>query len=86
MLVSVVTIALSAAGLYLGFGFLAGCWLAFTRLGNFDPAAQNGSLGFRLLMIPGLAIFWPRFLFAKARSNVPEERNAHRLKSKGGVS
>lgn len=48
-----------------------------TRL---DPAARGSSLGFRLLILPGVTAFWPLLLRRWLRGDVtpPRERNAHR--------
>ena len=45
-----------------------------------DPDAKRGSIGFRLIIIPGICLFWPllavRWVTGKQR---PVEENAHRL-------
>jgi len=48
-----------ALELYLGIGVLFA--LAFVARGAaaIDPAARAGSLGFRVLILPGAAAFWP---------------------------
>jgi hypothetical protein len=49
-------------------------------LGRLDPVAAHGTWGFRLLVLPGLAAFWPLILFrvARGRGQPPLESNAHR--------
>ena len=46
-----------------------------------DPLARSGTWGFRLLILPGSALFWP--LLAKrwfgGAPTPPEERTAHRV-------
>lgn len=46
-----------------------------------DPSAQGWrNLGFRLLIIPGLALFWPWLIKRLWQGSAPPvERNAHRL-------
>jgi len=41
--------------------------------------ARQGSFGFRLLILPGLSVFWPLFLRRLARGDEmpPAEANAH---------
>ncbi len=65
--------------IYLGLGGLFGIAFAFAGAKAIDPAAKNGSIGFKLLIIPGAAFFWPYLLKRWiAKSPPPEERSAHR--------
>jgi hypothetical protein len=45
-----------------------------------DPMARGAGWGFRLLIVPGSAIFWPLLLLRWAAGSVapPVETNAHR--------
>ena len=45
--------------LYLGVGLLFGLVFAFRLVGRFDASARSGTLGFRVLMLPGCAALWP---------------------------
>ena len=48
-----------------------------------DSEARGSSLGFRLLILPGVAAFWPMLLVRWVR-RVPEppiEKNPHRISS-----
>jgi hypothetical protein len=56
-------------------------WLGVQRL---DSEAQGSGVGFRLLILPGVAAFWPMFLYRLRRGIVepPVEKNPHRLSSK----
>ena len=56
-------------------------WLGVQRL---DSEAQGSGIGFRLLILPGVAAFWPMFLQRWLRGVVepPVEKNPHRLSSK----
>mgnify|MGYP006908261177 FL=1 len=48
-------------------------------VGVIDPAAREGTWGFRLLILPGCVAFWPLLLGRwRRRQPPPEERNAHR--------
>jgi hypothetical protein len=49
-----------------------------------DSEAQGSGIGFRLLILPGVAAFWPLFLYRWRRGVVepPVETNPHRLSSK----
>ena len=56
-------------------------WLGVQRL---DSEAQRSGIGFRLLILPGVAAFWPMFLYRWRRGidEPPVEKNPHRLSSK----
>ncbi len=56
-------------------------WLGVQRV---DSEAQGSSIGFRLLILPGVATFWPMFLYRWRRgiAEPPIETNPHRLSSK----
>jgi hypothetical protein len=68
------------AGLGLVFGVLF-VWLGVHRV---DSEAQGSGIGFRLLILPGVAAFWPMFLYRWRRriAEPPTENNPHRLSSK----
>ena len=55
-------------------------WLGVQRL---DSEAQGSGIGFRLLILPGVASFWPMFLYRWRRGidEPPVEKNPHRLSS-----
>lgn len=45
-----------------------------------DHAAKGSTWGFRVLVIPGVALLWPLLLKRVLKGQeTPEERNAHRL-------
>ena len=56
-------------------------WLGVQRL---DSEAQGSGIGFRLLILPGVAAFWPMFVYRWTRriAEPPAEKNPHRLSSK----
>jgi len=56
-------------------------WSGVQRL---DSEAQGSGIGFRLLILPGVAAFWPIFLYRWRRglAEPPVETNPHRLSSK----
>ena len=74
-----IPILLSILGLYLALGFLFGAVFAFGGAKHIDPSAVEGTWGFKLLIIPGCAIFWP-VLFKRwlSKSPPPDECSAHR--------
>ncbi len=47
-----------------------------------DPSAKGLAIGFRLLIIPGVCVFWPLFVWRLVRrQQTPTERNIHRLRA-----
>lgn len=81
MPVSLAHVIVLVAGVYLAIG-LAFALLFVTRwVGRVDPAARSGTLGFRVLVIPGSALLWPMLAgrLLRGTAEPPEERNAHRL-------
>ena len=74
---------LIAIGLYTAVGFVFGCVFAFAGAKTIDPGAAAGSWGFKLLIIPGCAVFWPYLLKRWiSKSPPPEECSAHRRATK----
>ncbi|MEM7385991.1 MAG: hypothetical protein AAF514_13710 [Verrucomicrobiota bacterium] len=70
---------LSLVGFYAVIGLIFG--LAFVLLGvkRIDPAAEGGTWGFKLLILPGCLVFWPLLLIRWVRkSPPPEEGSIHR--------
>jgi hypothetical protein len=52
-------------------------WLGVQRL---DSEAQGSGVGFRLLILPAVAAFWPMFLYRWGRgiAEPPVEKSPHR--------
>jgi hypothetical protein len=69
------------SGIYFLCGFCFAIVFVFSGLKKIDPHAALGSWGFRLLVIPGVAAFWPLLLrrWLKGIHPPPSERNAHRI-------
>ncbi len=64
---------------YLGLGLIFGLGFVTFGVQRVDPAAAEGTWGFRLLILPGVAAFWPLLLRRwVGRRPPPAERNAHR--------
>jgi len=51
----------------LGIGLVFALWFAWRGAARFDPVAGRGSLGFRLLIIPGAALLWPYLVIRWAK-------------------
>ena len=70
---------LSGLGIYLAIGFLFAVAFAFSGVRKIDPAAAKAGVGFKLLIIPGSAIFWPILLLRWIKGTAPPtETSAHR--------
>ncbi|MDA1259149.1 MAG: hypothetical protein O3A20_00860 [Planctomycetota bacterium] len=52
-------VVLDAIGLYLALGVLIAVPFVARWVHRVDPAAAQGSWGFRLLILPGCALLWP---------------------------
>ena len=66
-------------GLYLLIGVAIGVPFVLRGVKAVDPSAREGSVGFRLMILPGSIALWP-FVLRRWRSAAPppEEDNAHR--------
>ena len=73
-----------ALAAYAGFGLVFALPFAWFGVQRLDSEAQGSGIGFRLLILPGIAAFWPMFLYRWRRGIVdpPVEKNPHRLSSK----
>ena len=88
MLLTLAEIAVAIIGLYSLIGLLFAVVFVSRGVRRIDPAAENGSLGFRILIIPGSIALWPILLRRWRRgAPPPEERNSHRdLSHRGETS
>jgi hypothetical protein len=60
-------------------GFLFASIFVFRGVQRIDSEAQGSGVAFRLLILPGVAAFWPMFLRRWIRGvQPPVERNPHR--------
>ena len=62
MIETLATLLVSLLGLYLLIGFLFSLPFLTRIAGRIDPAAAKGTLGFRLLILPGTVALWPMLL------------------------
>ncbi|MYF95726.1 MAG: hypothetical protein F4210_09500 [Holophagales bacterium] len=64
---------------YIACGLVFAPFFAWRGVGRVDPAARSSGLGFRLIILPGVAVLWPVLLRRwLTGSSPPSERNAHR--------
>lgn len=77
--VAVVTWLLKAVRAYLFAGLLFSVIFSLFGVQRVDPDAQGLNIGFRLIIIPGMCVFWPLFAVRWVRGKrTPTERTAHR--------
>ncbi|MEO9887583.1 MAG: hypothetical protein ABJR05_16885 [Balneola sp.] len=69
---------------YLVIGLIASIFISFRGVKKLDSASKDGTMGFKLLIIPGLCVFWPLFVLRlnKGLQEPPSENNAHRNAAK----
>jgi hypothetical protein len=66
-----------AGEIYLGLGLLFAILFVWRGAAALDPAARDGTLGFRLVILPGAALLWPWLLWRWwRRPPQPAERGA----------
>ena len=51
-----------ALAAYVAAGFFFGVWFVIAAIGRIDAAARESTLGFRLIVLPGVAALWPFLL------------------------
>ena len=52
---------------YVAAGLLFAAAFVIVRIHSIDPAASRGTLGFRMVIFPGVAALWPLLLMKWAR-------------------
>ena len=73
-----------ALTVYAGIGLMFAAPFVWLGVQLLDSEAQGSGIGFRLLILPGVAAFWPLFLYRWRRgiAEPPVENNPHRLARK----
>jgi membrane protein implicated in regulation of membrane protease activity len=83
--IAAATIVVLAAELYFGAGLLFAILFAWRGAAAVDAAAREGTLGFKLLILPASALLWPLLLRRWLRhAPPPAEHNAHRDAAREG--
>ena len=87
MLLALATAMVTTSIVYLAIGIVLAPAIAFLGVSRIDQAAQEGTRGFRFLIMPGMALLWPLMAVRVFRGGPPpEERNAHRNAARRGTS
>ena len=68
---------------YGGVGLVFAVFFVLRGIHRLDAETQGSGIAFRLLILPGVAAFWPMFLSRLARSvgEPPVEKNPHRVRA-----
>lgn len=68
------------AGAYVAAGLVFALAFVMWGVSRVDPAARGATRGFRLIILPGAAAFWPLLAarWAAGSMHPPTETNAHR--------
>lgn len=79
-----------ATQLFIGYalvGAVFGVFFILRGVGKLDVNAAHGTWGFRLIILPGVATFWPWLLLRWLRGRPqPLEKTAHRQRAKDRTS
>ncbi len=69
-----------ALAAYAGVGLVFAVPFVWRGVQRLDSEAQGSGIGFRLLILPGVAALWPMFLYRWTRGvmDPPVEKNPHR--------
>ena len=80
MFETLVTTFVYALETYAGLGLILAVPFVWFGVQRVDSEAQGSGVGFRLLILPGVAALWPMFLYRWTRRIVepPVEKNPHR--------
>jgi hypothetical protein len=63
--------------IYLAAGALFALPFVGNWVGRIDPSARGGTLGFRLVILPGVIALWPLLLRRLLTGRAPQEHNPH---------
>lgn len=75
----IVEMILLVAGIYFLLGICFAVPFVLKGAKVIDPAAVEGSRGFKFMIFPGVALFWPLLLKRwLKKEQPPEEKSAHR--------
>jgi hypothetical protein len=66
---------------YAAIGFMFALVFVMVGVQRLDSEARGSGIGFRVLILPGVAAFWPLFLYrwTTGVTEPPVEKNPHRL-------
>jgi hypothetical protein len=59
---TVIDLMLGVMGVYAASGLVFGLFFVLRGVSDLDPVARGGTIGFRMLILPGAAALWPWLL------------------------
>jgi len=65
----IIQIILTAVAIYLLLGFVFAIAFIIKGVSKIDEGAHGSSIGFRIIIIPGVIVFWPLLLKKWLRAN-----------------
>lgn len=79
---------LALTGTYLAIGLAFAIGFVVRGVGRVDAAAADGSVAFRVLLVPGATALWPLLArrWRHATGAPPEEHDAHTAAARGASS
>jgi len=84
MLETIVETGLALLGIYLLLGVVFSVPFLLRGAARIDPDAAEGSVGFKMLVLPGVVALWPLLIGPWRRSSQRSERSPHRDVSAAG--
>ena len=86
MPVSVASLLVQAAGIYVAAGLVFALPFLIKGVKRIDPDAAEGTLGFKLMISPGVVALWPLLLsrWLRGVESPPEECQPHRVRRAAG--
>lgn len=78
--INFVELIIKAVRAYLFTGAIFSAFFVIFGIHRLDPGARGWTIGFRIMIFPGLCVFYPLFAIRWLRGKTkPTERNAHRI-------
>ncbi len=76
---TVARILVAGCGIYLSVGAVFAVPFLVRGIERIDPSARGASVGFRLIVVPGVLAFWPLlgWRWVRGAGAPPDERSAH---------
>jgi len=87
-MMAVAAAIVTALTVYAVIGLCFGILFVTLGIHRVDEQAKGSSIGFRLIILPGVTAFWPLLLarWIRGLSEPPLETNAHRARAMDGGS
>jgi hypothetical protein len=87
MAVEIASWLVTAVGIYVAIGLVFLPFFVIRGVGAIDAVAVRGTGLFRLVIVPGVVVFWPYLAkrWFGGATEPPEEKNPHRVAARGGV-